>query len=207
MHFANYIRRLGHPPVQHLFFRTGDQDIRPQIAALQGAEPDAILFYGQPDDVGRFARQFREAGIKAKFFGFDRLQEDAFRQSAGEAAEGTIITYFWDPNRPDPAWVEFKQKFKQRWGEPPDVYAAYGYDGAKMMIEAINHAGPNRFRIRDYLAGLDEWNGVTGHMIFDGRWDNIVPISIAEHKSGKWHFQPAPPITKLDQQKLTQRSP
>ncbi len=205
MHFANYIRRLGHPPIQHLFFKPGDQNIGPQIAALQAAEPDAILFYGQPGDVGRFARQFRQAGIKAKFFGFDRLQEDAFRENAGDAAEGTIITYFWDPNRPDPKWVEFKEKYQKRWGELPDAYAAYGYDGAKLVIEAINHAGPNRFLIRDYLAGLDEWDGVTGHMVFDGRWDNIVPISIAEHKGGQWHFQPAPPITKLDHQKLTQR--
>ena len=33
--------------------------------------------------------QFRQAGIKAQFFGFDRLEEDAFVKNAGSAAEGT----------------------------------------------------------------------------------------------------------------------
>jgi hypothetical protein len=73
------------------------------------------------------------------------------------------------------------------------------------MIEAIQKAGPNRFRIRNYLANLDEWDGVTGHMVFDGRWDNIVPMAIAEYKQGKWNFQPAPPVTKPEKLKLSQQ--
>jgi branched-chain amino acid transport system substrate-binding protein len=83
-------------------------------------------------------------------------------------------------------------RYEKRWGEKPDVYAAYGYDGARLMIEAIDHAGPNRFRIRDYLAGLEEWDGVTGHMIFDGRWDNIAPITTAHFRNGQWHYDPPP---------------
>ncbi len=196
MHFIHYVRRLGYPPVQHLFFKPGDLNIDAQIQAIQAANCDAILFYGQPDDVGRFARQFRDAGIQARFFGFDRLKEPSFRQNAGSAAENTTITYFFNPNRTDKPWVEFVQRFEKRWGEKPDIYAAYGYDGARLMIEAIDHAGPNRFRIRDYLANLDEWNGVTGHMIFDARWDNIAPIAIAEFKQGEWHFQPAPELKR-----------
>jgi branched-chain amino acid transport system substrate-binding protein len=188
MHFIHYIRRLGHPPVQHLFFEPGDRNIAPQIAAIQAAQPDAIVFYGQPDDIGRFAVQFREAGITARFFGFDRLKEDAFRNNAGPAAEGMTIAYFFNPWRTDPVWVDFVERYQQRYGMRPDVYAAYGYDGARMMMEAIDHAGPNRWRIRDYLAGLDEWEGVTGRMIFDGRWDNIKPIKVAQFRDGQWHF-------------------
>lgn len=196
MHFNNYIRRLGYPPVAHLFFKPGDKDISAQIAAIRAAEPDAILFYGQPEDVGRYVKMLREAGLKAQFFGFDRLQEDGFRKNAGEYAEGMTITYFFNLNRTDPPWLDFVARYEKRWGQKPDVYAAYGYDGAKLMIEAIDHAGPNRFRIRDYLASLNEWDGVTGHMIFDGRWDNIVPITTAHFKGGEWHYDTPPPLNR-----------
>jgi branched-chain amino acid transport system substrate-binding protein len=205
MHFVNDVRRLGHPPVQHLLFKPGDRDIGPQIQAIKAAEPDAVVFYGQPGDVGRFAAEFRAAGIKAQFFGFDRLNDESFAKNAGTAAEGTTIAYFFDPNRTDAPWVTFAAKFEKKHGEKPDIYAAYGYDGARMMIEAIEHAGPNRWRVRDYLANLDEWDGVTGHMVFDARWDNIVPMAMAEFKDGAWHFHPAPPITPSEQKKLTQR--
>jgi branched-chain amino acid transport system substrate-binding protein len=193
MQFINFIRRLGVPPVQHLFFKPGDQDISTQLEAIKAANPDAILFHGQPDDVGRFAAQFRAAGISARFFGFDRLMEEGYRLSAGAAAEGTTITYFFDPNRTDTPWVEFVARFEKRFGMKPDIYAAYGYDGANLMMEAIDHGGPNRFRIRDYLANLDTWSGVTGPMRFDGRWDNIAPFSIASFLDGQWRFEPPPP--------------
>lgn len=205
MHFVNYVRRLGTPPVAHLFFKPGEKAFAEQIKAISAADPDAVLFYGQPEDVGGAAALLRKAGIKAQFFGFDRLKESGFAKTAGAAAEGMTITYFFDPSRKDKAWTEFLARFEKRWSEKPDIYAGYGYDGARMMIDAINKTGANRYRIRDYLAGLDEYDGVTGHMIFDARWDNIVPISVAEFKSGAWHFQPAPPVTKLDRAQLSKQ--
>ncbi len=197
MHFMNSIRRLGVPAVQHVFFKPGDTDIRAQLQAIQGSQPDAVVFYGQPEDVGRFVKMFREAGVQASFFGFDRLKEDGFREAAGPHAEGMTICYFFNPSRTDAPWLEFVGRFETRWGHRPDIYAAYGYDGARLMIEAVNRAGPNRYRIRDYLANLDEWEGVTGPMIFDARWDNIVPISVARFQGGRWQFE-APTILKRE---------
>ena len=194
VHFVNDIRRLGYPPVAHLLHKPGNRDLAEQLSAIKAAAPDAILFHGQPEDVGFAAATFRQAGITAPFFGFDRLKEDDFTKTAGTAAEGTTILYFFNPDRTDPPWVEFVGRYEKRWQEKPDVYAAYGYDGANLMIEAIKKSGPNRYRIRDYLGNLDEWDGVTGHMVFDGRWDSIVPMAVAEFKQGKWHFQPAPPV-------------
>ena len=196
MHFNNYIRRLGFPAVAHLLYKPGERDLSTQLKTIKNADPDAVLLYGQPEDIGFAVATLRKAGIKAQFFGFDRLKEEGFARMAGPAAEGMTITYFFNPERVDPPWLEFVERYQKRWGEKPDIYAAYGYDGAKLMIEAVNHAGPNRFRVRDYLANLDEWDGVTGHMIFDGRWDNIVPISVAEHKQGKWRFQPFPELKR-----------
>ena len=198
MHFVNDIRRLGRPAVAHLLYRAGDRSLTEQLNAIKGANPDAVLFYGQPEDIGFAAALFRQSGLTAQFFGFDRLKDDDFVKNAGNAAEGTTISYFFNPDRTDKSWVSFVERFQKRWNEKPDVYAAYGYDGAKLMIEAINKAGPNRFRVRDYLANIDEWDGVTGRMTFDGRWDNIAPMSIAQYKQGKWQFQPAPGVTKTD---------
>lgn len=203
MHFANYIRRLGVPPAQHLNFKPGDTNLSAQIEAIRAAQVDAVLFYGQPEDVGRCAHQLRAAGVNAQFFGFDRLKEEGFVKNAGAAADGMTITYFFNPDRTDKPWVDFVGRFEKRFGRRPDIYAAYGYDGARLMIEAVRAAGPNRYRIRNYLGGLEEWNGVTGHMIFDGRWDNIVPISIARFRSGHWEFDAPPELKRPSQQAST----
>ena len=95
--FGDFVRRLGCPAVQELLFKPGGTDIAYQLAAIKEAQPDAIFFLGESADIGRFARQFREAGVKARFFGTDLLLEDGFLQNAGDAAEGTMFTCLFDP--------------------------------------------------------------------------------------------------------------
>ncbi len=190
--FMNFARRLGCPAVQELLFTPGGTDIHHQIAAIKDAQPDAIFFVGEPDDVGRFAKQFRQEGIQARFFGTDLLMDDRFLQNAGEAAEGTMITYFFDSARKDSLWVSFVAHFKERWGHEPDPYAAYAYDGAQIMIHAIQSAGPNRWRIRDQVCNLDFYQGVTGWMQFDGTGTNIAPVRLVRFDHGRRVFEPEP---------------
>lgn len=190
--FMGFIRRLGCPPVQELLFNPGTTDIGHQIAAIKDSQPDAIFFVGEPDDIGRFAKQFRQDGIQARFFGTGHLMDDRFAENAGEAAEGTIITYFFDPASDDSLWVDFVVRFRERWGHEPDAYAAYGYDGAQILIEAIRRAGPNRWRIRDEVCNLDFYRGVTGWMQFDGTGNNIAPVRLVRFENRHPVFEPEP---------------
>ncbi len=192
--FVDSVRRLGHPVLQEINFRDGDNALVTQVAVLKQADPDAVVFWGNPSDAGLAAAQLRASGIKAAFFGFDRVVEPEYAKAAGAAAEGTIAAYFFDPEKTDAAWQEFSKKFHKRYGMKPEAYAGYSYDGARLLIDAIKKAGPNRYRIQNILANLDEYNGVTGYMRFDARWDNIAPVVLGEYKEGKWHFQPASPV-------------
>jgi ABC-type branched-subunit amino acid transport system substrate-binding protein len=190
--FMNFARRLGCPAVQELLFTPGNADIPHQLAAIKDAQPDAIFFVGEPGDIGRFARQFRKEGVQARFFGTDHLMDDRFLQTAGDAADGTMISYFFDPERRDPLWVEFADHFRKRWGHEPDAYAAYAYDGAQIMLHAIQSAGPNRWRIRDQVCNLDYYQGVTGWMQFDGTGTNIAPVRLVRFDHGRRVFEPQP---------------
>ena len=197
--FEDFARRLGCPVVQELLFSPGATDIPYQIAAIKESQPDAIFFLGEPNDIGRFAKQFRQAGVKARFFGTDLLMEDGFLQNAGDAAEGTTFTFYSDPTRQDPLWTEFSARFKKRWGHEPDTYAAYAYDGAEILLHAIRISGPNRWRIRDGVYNLDYYQGVTGWMRFDGTGSNTAPVCIVRYEKGRRVFEPqvefAPPST------------
>ncbi len=190
--FRNYVRRLGYPVVQELLFTPKKEDIHYQIDAIKESQPDAIFFMGEPTDIANFAKQFRQNGIHARFFGTDLLMDDHFLQIAGDAAEGTVITTFFDPAREDPLWVGFVARFRERWGHEPDPYAAYAYDGAQIMIHAIQSAGPNRWRIRDQVCNLDFYKGVTGWMRFDGTSTNIAPVRLVRFDHGRRVVEPEP---------------
>lgn len=202
--FVDSVRRLGYPVLQEINFKEGDSDVATQVAVLKQAEPDAVVFWGNPAEAGPAAARLREAGVKAAFFGFDRVVDPEFVKRAGSAAEGITAAYFFDPAKTDPLWTGFVGRFERRFGVKPDAYAGYSYDGAQMLIAAIDKAGPNRYRVHDVMASLDEYQGVTGHMRFDGRWDNIAPIVIAQFQQGRWHFQ-NPAATKQERASLQSR--
>jgi branched-chain amino acid transport system substrate-binding protein len=186
------VRRLGRPILQGVNFKDGDRTFDAQVAVIKQANPDAVVFWGNAAETGPAAAQLRAAGVKAAFFGFDRLVDPEFIKLAGPAAEGVTAAYFFDPNKTDKAWTDFVARFEKRCGMKPDAYAAYSYDGSQMLIAAIKKAGPNRYRIRDLMAATEEYTGVTGYMRFDARWDNIAPIVSAQYKQGQWHYSPAP---------------
>jgi branched-chain amino acid transport system substrate-binding protein len=190
--FVDAVRRLGHPVLQEINFKDGDRTFDTQVAVIKQANPQAVVFWGNAAETGPAAAQLRAVGVKAAFYGFDRLVDPDFVKLAGLAAEGTSAAYFFDPDKTDPAWTGFVARFEKRYGIKPDIYAGFSYDGAQMLIAAIKKAGPNRYRIRDVMAATDEYNGVTGHMRFDGRWDNIAPIVYAEYRQGRWHYFPEP---------------
>jgi branched-chain amino acid transport system substrate-binding protein len=184
------VRRLGFPVLQEINFRDGDRTFDTQVAVIKQSDPEAVVFWGNPAETGPAATQLRAAGVKAAFFGFDRLVDPEFIKLAGPAAEGVTATYFFDPEKTDAPWVAFRERFQKRYGSKPDIYAGYGYDAAQLFIDAINKAGPNRYRVHDQLTSLDEYRGVTGYMHFDGRWDNIAPVVTAQCKQGRWQFSP-----------------
>jgi branched-chain amino acid transport system substrate-binding protein len=183
------VRRLGYPVLQEINFKDGDRSFATQVAVIKQAEPEAVVFWGNPAETGPAAAQLRAAGVKAAFFGFDRLVDPDFAKLAGPAAEGATATYFFDPEKKDASWAGFRQRFQKRYAVEPDIYAGYGYDAGQMLIDAINKGGPNRYRVHDQLAGLDTYQGVTGYMRFDGRWDNIAPVVIAKCQQGHWRFE------------------
>jgi branched-chain amino acid transport system substrate-binding protein len=196
--FVDAVRRLGFPVVQEINFKDGDPNLMTQIAVIRQGDPDAVVFWGNASDIARAAVLLRTTGVKAQYFGFDRLVDPEFAKQAGPAAEGTVATFFFDPAKTDPAWTGFRRRFVEHYGVEPDVYAGYGYDAAQLVISAIEKAGPNKYRVHDQLAGLDEYEGVTGYMRFDGRWDNIAPVVIARCKQGRWEF----PSASSEQAKL-----
>ena len=57
-----------------------------------------------------------------------------------------------------------------------------------MIIKAIDKAGLNRALIRDELAAMKEYKGVTGKKEFDAVYSNRSPATLAILKNGTFEF-------------------
>ncbi len=188
--FFDSAKRLGHVPVLEVKFDRGDQDFSAQLLMLKNAHIDGLVIWGEAAEAGQILKQMREMGMKQPVFGASRLDYSALLEKAGTAAEGLVTTSALDESRTDAKWKEFQRKFSEKYGEEPDAYAAYAYDGMNMMVMAIEKAGLNRGKIMDAFRDYQSktFDGVTGQAQFDHTLNNIAPVTMARVENGKFVY-------------------
>ena len=101
-------------------------------------------------------------------------------------------SYFSTHYAPDIA-TETAQKFIQtyeaKYGKKPDDVAALTYDAGKLLLAAVAQAGAlDRQKVRDALAQVQEFDGVTGTMKFHGTGDPIKSAVIIHVKGCKFKY-------------------
>ena len=182
--FLDVSRRLGHPVVMEQIFQPGDTDYARQLRVIRSSRPDAVLLVADEPEAAAILKQLRAAGMKQRVFGEFRTLGDTLLAQAGDAAEGFEAVYPYDPTRTDPRWLDFNRRFEARFNEKPEQFASLAYDTMNMLLDSICKAGLNRARIHDALANIEEYDGVTGHMVFDPNQKNTAPLYLGTVHNG-----------------------
>jgi len=70
-----------------------------------------------------------------------------------------------------------------------ETFAAHGYDGMCMIIEAIQLAGLNRAKIRDVIAHRPgAFQGVTGAIPLSAALDDLGDVYLARVENGEFRY-------------------
>ena len=148
------------------------------IRRLLLAEPDAICIALDPPAAALALEELNRSGWEGDLYGWGRLSYRSFFESANEGVEGMVVPRMWDPQIDSSESERFGELYRERFGKKPDAQAAYGYDAARLVIEAVRAEGLNRIRIRDGLASLSPFQGVTGSIFWDGGGGNTRPVNL-----------------------------
>ena len=189
--FRDASRRLGHPPVIEQKFLPGDTDFSRQLQVIQDSRADAIILWTDEIPAARILKQMRAMGMKQRVFGSYRTLGPEFLGEAGPAGEGFEAVFPYDPTRKNPLWVDFKRRFEDRFHEQPEQFASLAYDAMNALLDSICKAGLNRARIHDALADMDQYEGVTGHMMFDPNQKNVAPLYLGTVHNGAITYRAA----------------
>jgi branched-chain amino acid transport system substrate-binding protein len=161
----------------------GDTDFHPLLTTI-AAEAPAMIFMPIFDPEGPLiVNQSRDIpGLKDTiFFGADGVKDAGFIAAAGSVAE-QIGMYFSGPdlNFGTRYTDDFLPKLLELEGttEPQAPYHAHGYDAYNILLDAIvaGHVGDgadgtsffSRDGIREYIAGLKDYDGLTGKLTCGG---------------------------------------
>jgi ABC-type branched-subunit amino acid transport system substrate-binding protein len=182
--FRDAARRLGHPVVIEQKYLPGDMDFSRQLQVIRSSRADAIVLWTDESQAAAILKQLRAAGMKQRVFGSYRTLGPTLLAEAGPAAEGFEAVFPYDPTRNDPRWLDFNKRFEARFKEKPEQFASLAYDAMNALLDSICKAGLNRARIHDALADMEEYDGVTGHMVFDPNQKNVAPMYLGTVHDG-----------------------
>ncbi len=172
-------------------YRSGDKDFAAVFGRIRKAEPDVVFLSGYYNDVALQLPQAHAAGLTVPFLGSDNWETSDFLKLAGKDAEGSFYSSHYNPDRRNEITGAFVISWKKAHGDvAPDNVAALTYDAFGLFVEALKKAGkPDRQAVRDALAGIREYEGVTGKIRFpEGSRDPVKTVVMFKVEGGKPSF-------------------
>lgn len=147
---------------------------------------DAAIFAGGAKDAAEFIKELRRQGINAPLIGSEVLYTPEFLKSGGEAAVGSLLYTSFTPLNEDPISQKFVREYKKRTGEEAPPLAALGYDTFMLMVDALKKSGTtDPSKLRDTLAGIKSFKGVSGAISMDKEGEAIKTPFLLRVRKGK----------------------
>ena len=149
-------------------------DFKPLCAELARYDFDAIFIGGVLPKAADFIREARQMGIKQRMYGAAAMDLRALERIAGDAAHGTAVSTYFNPELDNPLTREFVINFTQRFGNPPEWRAALGYDSFKILFEAMKLSkSAEPAVVASNMRFIKDWQGVAGSYTFNLQGDLV----------------------------------
>ena len=170
-------------------YTTGDKDFSSQLTKIVEAGADTLYLPNYYSEVPLQVQQAHKVGFTGIVFGSDSWGNAELITLCGTECEGYYFTTHYAPDIATPKAQAFIKAYEAAYGKTPDDVAALTYDAFGMLFQAIKTAGKiDRQAVRDALAGITLYEGVTGNMQFKGTGDPIKSAVVLQIKNGKFTY-------------------
>jgi branched-chain amino acid transport system substrate-binding protein len=183
------LKAMNITPVSVQGFTSNSQDFTPIVLAIKGSGADVLSSYiANSTDVGIFAKQLRQLGVKAQWVGSPSLSTDTAMKLAGEALHGTYsIADFAVGSSPEAE--AYAKKYKEKYNLEPDLYSSWSYDSVNILALAMKNANSTKPEdIQKAIHNIKGYKGVEGTYTFDKNGDGLHGYNIVKNENGKIVF-------------------
>jgi branched-chain amino acid transport system substrate-binding protein len=151
----------------------GNQDFEPYVSYYKRASPEIVFVAGTEASGIALLREAKRQALNARFLGGDGWTGVVADTSA---AEGAYVGAPFTDADTRPEVRRFVEAFLARYERVPDGNSALAYDATMVIATALAKQGPERTRIREFLAelsGRTALTGITGPIAFHANGDPV----------------------------------
>ncbi len=185
--FKKQARASGMNVVGHEFTNDKASDFLSILTSLKAKKVEAIFLGGYAPQGGPMARQMKQLGLNAKLLGGDTICAAEMGKLGGDAVgDNVLCTQGGAILDKATNGAQFKAKYKKRFNQDPDVYAASFYDGMMLFANAMKKANSiDPAKVGAEIA-KGSFTGVAGSYAFDNKGDmTSSPVTIFTFKGGQ----------------------
>jgi branched-chain amino acid transport system substrate-binding protein len=160
--FLRAANLLHATPPERVEFNPATSDLAFLADALKSKPPDAIVLWAGPEATAALLTVLHQ------------VEPSAVTYLCSKAAQFSMPTQSSQPwfsasllSPTTGRTLNFTTRYRQRTGLEPTVAARAIYDAVRLLAAAVRIAGPNRARVRDYLASGATYSGLGGPVSFD----------------------------------------
>jgi len=176
---------------------TKDQDFSAQLTKMIAAKPDFIFIPDNYNQVALIVKQAHDLGYQGPFMGSDAWGSAELMTLCGKDCIGQYFSTHYAAAGAQGATKEFIDRYNTKYKYVPDDVAALTWDATRLVLQAIQAAGKvdpdikaHRKLVRDSLANIKEFAGITGNMKFAGTGDpNKCAVVVQISPEGKFEFK------------------
>ena len=192
---AGFKRHFEGEVVDEIYTPLGQQDFAAEMARIADAKPDAVFVFMPGGSGVSLVRQFREAGLAdtIPFLSAFTVDETTLPATKRDAV-GLFSGATWAPNLDNETNKAFVAAFEEKYGYVPGLYAAHGYDTARLIDSAVEAVGgdlSDKDAVRAALRAAD-FDSVRGDFAFNANQfpvQDFYLVKAAEREDGQFQTE------------------
>lgn len=177
-------------------FTTKDTDFSSQLTKIVKSGAQVLFTPQYYNEVPLIVRQAKDLGWQGPIVGSDSWGSAETVELCGEACYGLFFSSHYAAAGAKGATKTFIDRYEKTYGYIPDDVAALTWDALQLAQQAIQDAGKitgridkDRKAVRDALAQIKDFSGITGNMTFTEEGDPIkCAVIVKINNSGQYEF-------------------
>jgi branched-chain amino acid transport system substrate-binding protein len=177
-------------------FTTKDVDFSSQLTKIKQSGAQVLFTPQYYNEVALIVKQAHEQGWSSPIVGSDSWGSAELIEHCGDDCHGLFFSTHYAAAGAKGSTKAFIDRYNEKYGYVPDDVGALTWDALRIVQKAIESAGKltgkidkDRMAVRDALAKIKEFDGITGKMTFTEDGDPIkcaVIVKISDN--GEFEF-------------------
>ncbi len=160
-------------------------DFAPLLNSLRTSNAEGLLIVTSDVDTAMIAQRARLLGWDVPLFASGWAQTASLLNNGGKAIEGLKIDQSYASTSQAPRFLDFRKRYKERYGILPTFGSVYGYEAALVLIDALRRTNGKAEGLKRELLKTKNFPGLIDNFSIDAFGDVNRPCYLSEIKNGK----------------------